>query len=256
MATPVCVFWHVWAVVHDGKIKSWRSLQSHLSSSYRGFGVASRQGRQEYRRRTSEVTPIQALRRGTVDGPIEEHHLDMESDGRARAAFTLIGSLHGRPPAMPPLPCRSRPLPTTPPPPALNSYAAIAPSPQKMDETEAHDAREDGAETDAPCPLEVMFFAMEQVLPLFHRRRQAALWKSVRAAVEGMCRRSFTRQHLAQIMYVQPGEALYGTVYVVQSVHGQAYLCALVSPVSCSAPSSCIVSCARRQWRNQHALLL
>lgn len=56
-----------------------------------------------------------------------------------------------------------------------------------------------------PCPLEAMFLALEQVLPLFRRRRQATLLKQVRPAVEGMCGRSFTRQHLAQIVYVQPG---------------------------------------------------
>lgn len=56
-----------------------------------------------------------------------------------------------------------------------------------------------------PCPLEAMFLALEQVLPLFRRRRQATLLKQIRPAVEGMCGRSFTRQHLAQIVFVQPG---------------------------------------------------
>eukprot|EP00752_Nemacystus_decipiens_P007478 g6680.t1 len=62
-----------------------------------------------------------------------------------------------------------------------------------------------GEEVDPhPCPLEAMFLALEQVLPLFRRRRQATLLKQVRPAVEGMCGRSFTRQHLAQIVHVQP----------------------------------------------------
>lgn len=60
-----------------------------------------------------------------------------------------------------------------------------------------------------PCPLEAMFLALEQVLPLFRRRRQATLLKQVRPAVEGMCGRSFTRQHLARIVYVQPGTCRY-----------------------------------------------
>lgn len=59
-----------------------------------------------------------------------------------------------------------------------------------------------------PCPLEAMFLALEQVLPLFRRRRQASLLKQIRPAVEGMCGRSFTRQHLARIVYVQPGEQM------------------------------------------------
>ncbi|CAM9979702.1 unnamed protein product, partial [Scytosiphon promiscuus] len=62
----------------------------------------------------------------------------------------------------------------------------------------------EGEEDPSPCPLEAMFLALEQVLPLFRRRRQASLLKQVRPAVEGMCGRSFTRQHLAQIVYVQP----------------------------------------------------
>lgn len=56
------------------------------------------------------------------------------------------------------------------------------------------------------CPLESMFSALEQVLPLLRRRRQATLFKQVRGAVEGMCGRTFTRQHLARILFVQPGE--------------------------------------------------
>lgn len=60
-----------------------------------------------------------------------------------------------------------------------------------------------------PCPLESMFLALEQVLPLLRRRRQATLLKQVRPAVEGMCGRSFTRQHLAQIVHVQPGTRVY-----------------------------------------------
>lgn len=58
------------------------------------------------------------------------------------------------------------------------------------------------------CPLESMFLALEQVLPLFRRRRQATLLKQVRPAVEGVCGRSFTKQHLAQIVFVQPGERI------------------------------------------------
>lgn len=59
---------------------------------------------------------------------------------------------------------------------------------------------------DSAFPLESMFLALEQVLPLFRRRRQATLLKHVRTAVEGMCGRSFTRQHFAKIVHVQPGE--------------------------------------------------
>ncbi|CAM9766610.1 unnamed protein product [Ectocarpus sp. 4 AP-2014] len=55
-----------------------------------------------------------------------------------------------------------------------------------------------------PCPLEAMFLALEQVLALFRRRRQATLLKQIKPAVEGMCGRSFTRQHLAQIAFAQP----------------------------------------------------
>lgn len=51
-----------------------------------------------------------------------------------------------------------------------------------------------------------MFLALEQVMALFRRRRQATLLKQIKPAVEGMCGRSFTRQHLAQIAFVQPGE--------------------------------------------------
>ncbi|CAM9406644.1 unnamed protein product [Ectocarpus fasciculatus] len=54
------------------------------------------------------------------------------------------------------------------------------------------------------CPLEAMFLALEQVMALFRRRRQATLLKQIKPAVEGMCGRSFTRQHLAQIAFVQP----------------------------------------------------
>lgn len=56
------------------------------------------------------------------------------------------------------------------------------------------------------CPLESMFSALEQVLPLLRRRRQATLFKQVRGAVEGMCGRTFTMQHLARIVFVMPGE--------------------------------------------------
>lgn len=66
-----------------------------------------------------------------------------------------------------------------------------------------------GVDADSPCPLESMFLALEQVLPLFRRRRQATLLKQVRPAVEGMCGRSFTKQHLAQIVFVQPGERMH-----------------------------------------------
>lgn len=66
-----------------------------------------------------------------------------------------------------------------------------------------------GVDSHNPCPLESMFLALEQVLPLFRRRRQATLLKQVRPAVEGMCGRTFTKQHLAQIVFVQPGERIH-----------------------------------------------
>ncbi|CAM9459256.1 unnamed protein product, partial [Laminaria digitata] len=61
-----------------------------------------------------------------------------------------------------------------------------------------------GGGVSSRCPLESMFSALEQVLPLLRRRRQATLFKQVRGAVEGMCGRTFTRQHLARIVFVQP----------------------------------------------------
>lgn len=75
-------------------------------------------------------------------------------------------------------------------------------------------AAANAAEADGPpCLVEEMFEALEQALPMFRRRRQATLFKQVKGVVEGMCHRSFTRQHLARIVYVYPGvivECIYG----------------------------------------------
>lgn len=58
------------------------------------------------------------------------------------------------------------------------------------------------------CPLEIMFHGLEQVLLLFRQRKQTPLLKKITAGVEAMCGRSFTKHHLAQIIFVQPGESV------------------------------------------------
>ncbi|CAM9660885.1 unnamed protein product [Ectocarpus sp. 8 AP-2014] len=78
----------------------------------------------------------------------------------------------------------------------ISSQGAQESSASGRDSGEVHDLD--------PCPLEAMFLALEQVLALFRRRRQATLLKQIKPAVEGMCGRSFTRQYLAQIAFVQP----------------------------------------------------
>ncbi|CBN79788.1 conserved unknown protein [Ectocarpus siliculosus] len=78
----------------------------------------------------------------------------------------------------------------------ISSRGAQESSASGRDSGEGHDLD--------PCPLEAMFLALEQVLALFRRRRQATLLKQIKPAVEGMCGRSFTRQHLARIAFVQP----------------------------------------------------
>lgn len=90
-----------------------------------------------------------------------------------------------------------------------------------------------------PCPLEAMFLALEQVLPLFRRRRQATLLKQVRPAVEGMCGRSFTRHHLAQIVSVQPG------MYACMHMHVCRYVDILLCWQTALFCSFCLLLVAR-----------